>query len=610
MPEMTCTICLENLAGGPEPVGVSTPCGHCVHVACWDGWAASRLQHLGRRHAVKCPTCNTPSAGFCRLFVDFGNPPLDSDGGSNDLSLSSDDDEEEEDGHANEASSDTETAPDKEEEEEEGRSESNEDGALDNSVNDDAAVDAIDVGSSDDVIEIDDDDDENSEPIVAGRACQQVGAPNINGKSDRYKRLATRYKRKASVLNSQRKEQAKKRLILVGQLERQTKAMAQVTSDYNEAKTKCNSLRVENERLHLTDIQTSRELSTVKGELSLAEQKYAQATSELKFVKDHYEEMHRIQNAKSMAEVKQMIQERPILQKENQQLRALTRRLQEQLRQMQTTGSDRSAFNSSGNEAKRKAPAMQLSTRRLLRAVTEEHDRALLSQKRPAPASMARDADGDLQRAQVSAHAARLSKAASKSGTGGRRDGLATLNAMDNVKLIEPIVPSFLQFKAAHHNERKKKRSQPVPTSSYHIAMVSTKSELLRKRRSFLRPSDERAIFLLASSVSPWKLPVSAHVRSRFASNLNFKKCNASSPTATTSSRQKSKLSATHRAKSNKKHELILDRDLPAGWDARRNRDNHQLVGGRILHLKAHSGGGVRWQLHIKELLLLHCLHN
>jgi Ring finger domain len=73
--DSTCAICLEPLfscaqssSGEPEKVGVTGPCGHCVHEKCWNGWTASRL---GDRTG-KCPACKESCSSFVRLHVDFG----------------------------------------------------------------------------------------------------------------------------------------------------------------------------------------------------------------------------------------------------------------------------------------------------------------------------------------------------------------------------------------------------------------------------------------------------------------------------------------------------------------------------------------------------------
>ena len=79
----TCVICLEALVGSDMPIGAAAPCGHCLHVECWDSWVASSL---GSRRDCKCPMCNKHADSFVRLFVDFGIVDNDNDS----LSMSSD----------------------------------------------------------------------------------------------------------------------------------------------------------------------------------------------------------------------------------------------------------------------------------------------------------------------------------------------------------------------------------------------------------------------------------------------------------------------------------------------------------------------------------------
>jgi Ring finger domain len=67
MSNSCCPICLEAIWAPNYTVGTCVPCGHCIHVECYDSWKA-RGSNL---ESTKCPTCNTPSSTFCRLYVDL-----------------------------------------------------------------------------------------------------------------------------------------------------------------------------------------------------------------------------------------------------------------------------------------------------------------------------------------------------------------------------------------------------------------------------------------------------------------------------------------------------------------------------------------------------------
>ena len=82
-----CCICLESLFDKDSVLGVTNPCGHPIHEACFGEWAANQMRR-GRPEAIKCPTCNAPSATFTRIFINFPTTGLE------DGEESSDDDDD------------------------------------------------------------------------------------------------------------------------------------------------------------------------------------------------------------------------------------------------------------------------------------------------------------------------------------------------------------------------------------------------------------------------------------------------------------------------------------------------------------------------------------
>ena len=78
-----CCICLESLFDKDSVLGVTTPCGHPIHQACFGEWAANKMRR-GRPEDIKCPTCNTPGASFTRIFINFPTTSLEDDDSSDD----------------------------------------------------------------------------------------------------------------------------------------------------------------------------------------------------------------------------------------------------------------------------------------------------------------------------------------------------------------------------------------------------------------------------------------------------------------------------------------------------------------------------------------------
>ena len=78
-----CPICLEDLFGSHnhknsnhKKVGACVPCGHCLHVECFEQWQAAseyhqkKQQQQERQTSTKCPMCNMPVPTFVNLFLD------------------------------------------------------------------------------------------------------------------------------------------------------------------------------------------------------------------------------------------------------------------------------------------------------------------------------------------------------------------------------------------------------------------------------------------------------------------------------------------------------------------------------------------------------------
>jgi hypothetical protein len=72
MADDECVICFEPLATGE--IGCATPCGHCYHLECWNGWEKS-----GRSQASSCPLCKARVTMFCKLYLSLRKMEVDDD---------------------------------------------------------------------------------------------------------------------------------------------------------------------------------------------------------------------------------------------------------------------------------------------------------------------------------------------------------------------------------------------------------------------------------------------------------------------------------------------------------------------------------------------------
>ena len=94
-----------------SPIGAAVPCGHCLHVHCWDEWMAASMRHRGgaghHNHSTilstKCPLCNCPTTAFARLFLNIPTAAThltihdNDDDDLDDISIETDEEEEAED---------------------------------------------------------------------------------------------------------------------------------------------------------------------------------------------------------------------------------------------------------------------------------------------------------------------------------------------------------------------------------------------------------------------------------------------------------------------------------------------------------------------------------
>jgi hypothetical protein len=439
----TCVICLEPLVDGActsdkasEPIGVSVPCGHCLHVSCWDGWAASRL---GSRDA-KCPSCNQLSSTFVRLFVDFGARGI----GENDddsMSLSS---------------CGTELASGVVDEQQ-AKSIPDEVECLDLTESDEdevgvsaslsVAVDTAQLLLPDVTIGVAHVSQSESErglvKMESRRRRRGVSkSSELDGESKgRYKRIAKRLKRRVSLLEQLRTEMSSETRTLATRLLAKDEEINSVKKALNENERRHQGVVRSVEGLQLERCQMARTLEESRREAAQAKQALRETE---KLLRDKDEALRERQelfqrelsrnSATSMQEVQRMKEERPKLVNKIKSLQEQVHRL-EGLHSLNTGRQSASALASQQQNG---AATSHKATKQFLRAMNDSRE-----SERPVPC--AANADVDVDSLKLSAHAMRMRASIAKPRS--RKappEALAVLDARDNIQPLEPIIPSFL----------------------------------------------------------------------------------------------------------------------------------------------------------------------
>lgn len=446
----TCVICLEALVS-EKPIGVTAPCGHCLHTECWDGWVASRL---GIRDS-KCPMCNKAAQSFVRLYVDFG---VVADGNDTDsLSLSSaDDDGEECDRNSEPDKNDSETAAD------------------------------ADKDGEPIVIVIDD-----NEPELRCRSTRKASANKCTG-NNKYKQMAKRLKSRVAAIEVQRKQQGDDHRKLVRELQEKEQHLQITSKQLEEHATSRSGHERTLEGLNLRAIQLKRALDETSTKLDLAEQAAGVAQRQLHDVESVYQRKLARVSASSMNEVQQMKDERPKLVHEIRTLREELLRAQ----RASSTGVRNSAIADINDKSQKQMRAFQKEAMKCIRAVSDYRNNegaAAAIQKQnhtiqkeamkcaravrdyrtneartvaAATTTTKRDSgDVFVERSEktttrMSAHATRM-RIANKA-PGRKQAALAALDARDGMPALEPpILPSFML--AGPH---KRRASAPLTAST------------------------------------------------------------------------------------------------------------------------------------------------
>jgi hypothetical protein len=438
----TCVICLEPLVDGActtsdkasEPIGVTVPCGHCLHVSCWEGWAASRL---GSRDA-KCPSCNQLASTFVRLFVDFGARGICGNDDDDSLSLSSCGTELASGMVEEQAKS---IIPDEVECLDLTESDEDEAGV---SASLSVAVDIEHQPVAVSVAQVSQSQSDREIFKAESRRRRAVSKTSDLGELDgRYKRIAKRLKRRVSLVEKQRTEMSRDARTLATRLLAKDEEINSVKKALNESEHRQQGVVRSLEGLHLERMQLARSLEESQREA--AEAKLALRETE-KLLRDKDEALREKQelfqrelsrnSATSMQEVQRMKEERPKLVNKIKSLQEQVHRL-EGLHRM---SSGRQSATAHVTQQQNSATTSHKATKKFLRAMNESRE-----SERPVPCT----ANTDVDSLKLSAHAMRMRASIAKPRS--RKappEALAVLDARDNIQPLEPIIPSFLMPQA------------------------------------------------------------------------------------------------------------------------------------------------------------------
>ena len=447
----SCSICLEPLACAELRVGAVVPCGHCLHIPCFEQWRASRLQsHGGNR--VKCPMCNSVSSGFVRLFMDFGTASIEDDA-SDDSSLSSN------------------------EEEQEHVEDTNNDGDGDPSDNDEANIANNDARE---VIVIDDDDD----GATASSAPKPASAVAGN-KEKKYKRRAKQLKRRVAQLQADKEQQGNEKCNLIKKMNAQKEELECLEQELEEATYLREGHQRTVEGLKLQVTQFKRELTETSKKLATVQLTSDQLQKQLDQLEARYRQKFERASAASMKEVQQLLQERPKIVAENRELKEKVRKYKNRLASAMKTSAvtDRSLDAAAVPPPKENRPRNQRSseasreTKKMLRTLDQANDprkrpqsadqdpvsavprkiksaaaavaanrRAVASTNEPSARRKDDPESGDRAASKLSSHAARMSRATSNKPAARPSSALAALNAADHMEGEPVAVSEFSSF--------------------------------------------------------------------------------------------------------------------------------------------------------------------
>lgn len=361
----SCAICLEPLSSN-SAVGTCVPCGHCFHVECFDGWKAVGVSR-SNKHSMKCPTCNTKTNHFCRLYLDFNNNDNDAN-------------------------------------------------------NDDSSEDSIDSENENECFD-ESNDNEELESITAlqgelqGRERSVVdltGTCGSNGSRNKYKEKLRRLKDTYSRTNTQLTEIVEENRKLSKICGKNRVELSECTNLLQEKEVCRKSLQRAYESLHLECVRLKNKLEESIQKLTDEKDSNRKNNNELQKLKDSYQRDITRAQANSLKEVQGILEQHPKIVNENSTLREIIRRKEDEIEMLRRKSgllkrsSDTINLSSSQNTKR----ALKLAQQFHAMADESHHQNTMIHVKK---AARVEEASASVNPSIMSSHAARMSRACSTS---------------------------------------------------------------------------------------------------------------------------------------------------------------------------------------------------
>jgi hypothetical protein len=296
-------------------VGAVVPCGHCFHFECFGLWRASK----GRN--CKCPNCNKPSEKCIKIFI---SPPDSAGGGYND-------DDDDVSLHSTDTNPEEEEKDQKDDGEEEGSSSSV---MGEQQVPEPEELPHQQVVEPDSINVVDLTQSPQRSRAAPAQLARSSSLPSASltetnttpeegegGEQPRFKAIAKRYKRRFQQKDSQFREQYQQHQTLL-------QTCAQMKEDLQEANEELRETHEYDERnaalldaAKLRNIQLERQSHQQQTRLqTLQDQKEILESKHSKLQTDFAKAVEKARNS-DMAEVQELLKERPKIIEENQRLK-------------------------------------------------------------------------------------------------------------------------------------------------------------------------------------------------------------------------------------------------------------------------------------------------
>jgi DNA repair exonuclease SbcCD ATPase subunit len=280
------------------------------------------------RGGLKCPSCNNKVKSFCKIYISAPEEV-----GDDDVSLSSVESVvEEEDGEP------------KDETNEEGESETaitttNDIGSQPNHPIDIEEEQEMSSQSSEHLVDLTMSPERAPPSTTTTRrrdtsiSASSKTSPNSATKDpvQRYKKIAKKHKRRVQILESQRREENQKEATLLEQRREANAKLEKVEQELEAMERECESDQLELGHLRLVGVRLKNENTYFTQELQEHKKRTKTAEEEFQKLRDSYKAGLEDARSTSMAEVKHILDQYPIITVENQELRERYRKLKSQM---------------------------------------------------------------------------------------------------------------------------------------------------------------------------------------------------------------------------------------------------------------------------------------